>query len=157
MNVLHGLIVTAPDELRTNLAGLHGPRLIQRCARLQPEQTRLVDLLDQPDTLVLAAAKIALSDLARRWQQLNDEIKTLDVQLAQLLPRTAPGLLALPGVGPTVAGQLLSPIRALGLRLVGEPMTQFSGAARDSTAPAPWDTRECLMLKQDLSPPAGCW
>jgi transposase len=107
MNVLHGLIVTAPDELRTNLAGLHGPRLIQRCARLQPEQTRLVDLLDQPDTLVLAAAKTALSDLARRWQQLNDEIKTLDVQLAQLLPRTAPGLLALPGVGPTVAGQLL--------------------------------------------------
>ena len=107
MNALHGLIVTAPDQLRTDLAGLRGPRLIQRCLQLQPEQPRLVDLLDRPDALVLAAAATALGELAQRWQHLNDQVKALDLQLAQLLPRTAPGLLALPGVGPTVAGQLL--------------------------------------------------
>jgi transposase len=107
MNALHGLIVTAPDQLRADLAGLRGPRLIQRCIHLQPEQPRLVDLLDRPHALVLAAATTALRELAQRWQHLNDQVKALDLQLAQLLPRTAPGLLALPGVGPTIAGQLL--------------------------------------------------
>jgi transposase len=107
INALHGLLVTAPDQLRVDLAGLRGPRLVQRCIHLQPEPARLVTLLDRPDALVLAAATTAVRELALRWQHLNDQVKALDVQLAQLLPRTAPGLLALPGVGPTVAGQLL--------------------------------------------------
>jgi transposase len=38
---------------------------------------------------------------------LNHQIKALDTQLAQLLPTTAPNLLALHGVGLEVAGQLL--------------------------------------------------
>jgi transposase len=108
MNALHGLIVTAPDQLRADLAGLRGPRLIQRCIQLQPEHAPLlVDLLDRPHALVLAAATTALGELAQRWQYLNDQVNALDLQLAQLLPGTAPSLLALPGVGPTIAGQLL--------------------------------------------------
>jgi transposase len=56
---------------------------------------------------MLAAATTALGELAQRWQHLHHQVKVLDAQLAQLLPRTAPSLLALPGVGLEVAGQLL--------------------------------------------------
>jgi transposase len=107
MNALHGLVVTAPDQLRADLTGLNGRQLVSRCGQLEPNPARLVDLLDHPDTLMLAAATTALGELAQRWQHLHHQVKVLDAQLAQLLPRTAPSLLALPGVGLEVAGQLL--------------------------------------------------
>ena len=56
---------------------------------------------------MLAAATTALGELAQRWHYLNHQIKALDTQLAQLLPTTAPNLLALHGVALEVTGQLL--------------------------------------------------
>jgi hypothetical protein len=94
MNALHGLVVTAPDQLRADLAGLNGRQLVSCCGQLEPTPGRLIDLIDQPDTLMLAAATTALQELAQRWQYLNHQIKALDTQLAQLLPTTAPDLLA---------------------------------------------------------------
>ena len=54
------------------------------------------------------ATKTALRRLARRHQHLSEEIGEADHELAQLVGEVAPELLALPGVGPEVAGQLLT-------------------------------------------------
>ena len=141
MNALHGLIVTAPDELRTDLAGLTAPADQLLCPpRARPD--RLVDLLDQPDTLMLAAATTALSDLARRWQYLNHQIKALDTQLAQLLPTTAPNLLALHGVGPRSPANCSSPPAATPTGSPAKPPSPASAGWRpsQSAAAAPPDT-----------------
>jgi transposase len=53
------------------------------------------------------AAKTALRRLARRYQALQQEIKEADADLAPLVTRAAPSLVALPGVGTETAGQLL--------------------------------------------------
>jgi transposase len=96
---LKTLIVTAPDELRTRLRGLTVKQLIATCAGLQP---------DPADAAAPAtAATIALRSLARRHQQLSAEIADLDELLEPLVAAINPGLLAVHGVGPDVAGQLL--------------------------------------------------
>src|SRR5215204_2255876 len=53
------------------------------------------------------ATKTALRWLAGRHQQLSEEIAEADHELDQLVHQVAPALLALPGVGPEVAGQML--------------------------------------------------
>ena len=54
------------------------------------------------------ATKTALRRLARRHQQLSEEIVDADQDLDQLVREVAPVLLELPGVGAEVAGQLLT-------------------------------------------------
>ncbi|HSK27475.1 MAG TPA: IS110 family transposase [Jiangellales bacterium] len=101
MNQLRGLLVSAPAGLREQLQGL-GPRaLVTASARLRPEP--VVSAADP----ALAAAKTALRSLARRHQDLTAEIAGLDPQIRALAAAAAPTLLALPGVGPEVGGQLL--------------------------------------------------
>ena len=96
---LKTLIVTDPDELRTRLRGLTVKQLIVTCAGSQP---------DPADAAAPAtAATIALRSLARRHQQLSAEIADLDELLEPLVAAINPGLLAVHGVGPDVAGQLL--------------------------------------------------
>nr|WP_043665265.1 transposase [Streptomyces xylophagus] len=51
--------------------------------------------------------RIALRRLAKRYQHLSEEIAAADAELRALITHTAPGLLALPGVGTETAGQLL--------------------------------------------------
>jgi transposase len=98
INQLRALIVTGPTELRQQLRDLTGGILIDTCARMRPTG----DLADP-----IQATKAALRRLARRHQQLSAEIRELDAELAPLVTTTAPALLALPGVGIEVAGQLL--------------------------------------------------
>jgi transposase len=50
---------------------------------------------------------LALRTLARRYQALDAEVTALDCELDRLTVTAAPGLLALFGVGPEVAGALL--------------------------------------------------
>ena len=69
------------------------------CARLRPT-TELAD----PEQ----ATKVALRRLARRHQHLTQEITEADAELKNLVTAAAPRLLALPGVGIEVAGQLLT-------------------------------------------------
>ncbi|BCB75875.1 IS110 family transposase [Phytohabitans flavus] len=93
------LIVTAPDELRARLRGLNVKQLIATCATLRP---------DRADAATPATAvKLALRCLARRHQQLSAEITDLDELLEPLVAAINPDLLAVHGVGPDVAGQLL--------------------------------------------------
>ncbi|MDQ3383098.1 MAG: transposase, partial [Actinomycetota bacterium] len=57
---------------------------------------------------VTAATKTSLRHLAHRHQALSAEIAELDADIAPLVAAAAPQLLALRGVGPEVAGQLLA-------------------------------------------------
>ena len=98
INQLRALLLTGPAELRQQLRGLTAGALIETCARMRPT----ADLADP-----VQATKAALRRLARRHQQLTEEIRELDAELAPLVAATAPRLLALPGVGIEVAGQLL--------------------------------------------------
>jgi len=112
---LKALIVTAPDTLRTHLAGLDGNQLVGACARLRP--TRHTPLVPspyakrppRPGRLVdpTAATKRALASLATRIGHLDDELAALDDDLHTLITPLAPRLLSLQGVGLDVAGQLL--------------------------------------------------
>ena len=98
LNQLHALRTTAPDALRAELGGLTVTKLVAMCVRLRPGD----DLADP-----VHAAKMALRTLARRIQQLNDEIAALDKQLDPLVAATAPTLVAQQGVGTDVAAGLL--------------------------------------------------
>ncbi|WIV62241.1 IS110 family transposase [Amycolatopsis nalaikhensis] len=96
---IRALIVTAPDPLREHLRHLKLPALITTCAGWRPDRT---------DTASPATAtRLALRSLARRHQQLTTEITDLDQLLAPLAATISPRLLAVPGVGTDVAGQLL--------------------------------------------------
>jgi transposase len=93
------LIITAPEELRSRLRGLKTRQLIEVCAAARPDPAHAHD----PAT----AAQLALRTLARRHQQLSAEITELDTLIEPLVATINPALVALNGVGPDVAGQLL--------------------------------------------------
>ena len=90
--------VTAPDELREEPRGLSLARL-----RLRASRFRVPTVVNTP----LAATRPALRSLAQRFRQLSVEIARLDVQLARLVAEAAPQLVARPGIGIQIAGQLL--------------------------------------------------
>jgi len=100
LNQLRNLITTAPDTLRTTLTGRHGTALLTTCLALPLDEQHLHD----PATATTAA----LHALAGRIHALNTEITLADKRLRPLVTTTAPTLIALPGVGPEVAGQLLT-------------------------------------------------
>jgi transposase len=99
-NVLHALVVTAPDELRAHLRPLTLPQLVTSAAAFRLSQ--------QPLTTPSAAAKQALKSIARRHQQLSAEIDALDRHLDQLVAQAAPTLVAIKGVGTDIASTLLT-------------------------------------------------
>jgi transposase len=94
---LQAVIVNAPPELRESLQPLSKMALIDRCAGLRPG----------PVTTVAAATKHTLRSIARRWQQLNAEIKTHEALLTELTGQLVPQLVAAFGVGPDTAAELL--------------------------------------------------
>jgi transposase len=93
---LKAVIVNAPPELREALQPLSKMALIERCVGLRPG----------PVTTVAAATK-HMRSIARRWQQLNTEIKTHEALLTQLTGQLVPQLVAAFGVGPDTAAELL--------------------------------------------------
>ncbi len=104
---LHSIIIASSGELRDELIGLTKRTLVKRCDALEPDTADPLELVDQPDRLQLAATKLALRDLARRWLALDAEIKMLDRRIKRLVEHTAPDLVELCGVGAEIAGQLL--------------------------------------------------
>lgn len=99
MNQIRGLLVSAPAELREQVAGLNRAALIGALARLRPGGD-----LSTPIT----ATRAALRRLARRHQAMDDEIADLDIELGPLTHQAAPALLELFGAGAETAGQLLA-------------------------------------------------
>jgi transposase len=98
---IHGLLFSAPDELRAKLAGHNRAALVKRCAKLRPDPT---GSLTDPAHV----AKAMLRRLARRIHTLDEEIAEADAQLLELIKATAPVLLDVLGVGTEAAGQLLT-------------------------------------------------
>ena len=97
MNQMKALVVTAPVELREELAGLTARRLVDRCRSFRPG--RLVT--------PAVAAKHVLRLLARRHSQLTSEIEGVDEELVRLTAETAPALVHAFGVGADTAATLL--------------------------------------------------
>lgn len=97
---LGGLMITAPAELREQLAERASlSAKAARCRQLRPDTGRLGEPIN--------AAKVALRSLARRIALLEDEIARLDSQLAPLVATAAPRTIALFGVSTGHAGQFL--------------------------------------------------
>jgi transposase len=100
INQLKGLIVTAPEPLRERLRELTGAALIAACADLHVDETQL----DDP----AHATAAALRTIAERIHQFGAEIRQADKRLRPIVTRTAPRLIALPGIGPEGAAKLLT-------------------------------------------------
>lgn len=96
-NQITGLIVNAPDELRSRLRDLDTTRRVVVCARFRCG----------PVTDTREATKTALRSLARRHLELTAEIELLDGRLRELCIAANPALLGARGVGPEVAATLL--------------------------------------------------
>jgi transposase len=101
---LLSVINTAPQDLRDQLRHLSPTTLIVHCTRLRPRP-----VLPDPAgcASVPDATKMALVSLAKRIQQLDEEIRELDKTLTRLVKAAAPGLHELHGVGTETAGALL--------------------------------------------------
>ena len=98
-NQLRDLILTAPEQVRQQLAGLPSQRQVDLAARFRPH-----DLAGPAE-----GAKAAMASVARRHQELAAEIARLDAALGELLTRAAPPeLLAKQGVATVVAATLLT-------------------------------------------------
>jgi transposase len=74
-------------------------QLIRTCAAWRPDTTNVTD--------PVSATRIALKSLARRILELGDEIAMLDELIKPIVTALAPQLLARPGIGVEIAGQLL--------------------------------------------------
>ena len=92
------LTFSAPDQLQSRLKGLPIAQFVAAAQGLRPSSS--------PDA-VTAATKAALSSLAHRVADLEEEIRELDTMITPLLKSTAPDLLAVYGVGIDTAAALL--------------------------------------------------
>ncbi len=98
-NQLRDLLVTAPQALRQQLAGLPRGQQVEMAARFRPG-----DLAGPAE-----GARAAMASVARRHQQLTAEIARLDAALGDLVTHAAPaGFLAKQGVATQVAATLLA-------------------------------------------------
>jgi transposase len=97
MITLKAVLVTADPELREQLQPLSKRALIERCTGLRPG----------PVTSVTAATNHTLRSIARRWQQLNDEIKTHAALLGELTGQLVPQPVDAFGVGADTAAEML--------------------------------------------------
>jgi transposase len=97
-NQLRGLLVTSPETLRRHLRRLSIKELVTVAARFRPGPA--------PGD-VQTATKFALRSVARRYQQLSEEIAELDERLGRLVAEAAPGLVSLPAIGTNHAATLL--------------------------------------------------
>lgn len=98
---IHGILWSAPEELRERLTGYDRAALVTRCAKLRPP-THLP--LHDP----AVTARRMLRRLARRVQQLDEEIADANTELEIILRQHTPTLMNIFGVGAEAAGQILT-------------------------------------------------
>ena len=93
-NQLHALIITAPDETRQRLGDLPIRRVVESILAANSE--------------TVGGYGLAMTSLARRWQQLDVEAAALKTELERVVREAAPaGLLDEQGVGSDVAAALM--------------------------------------------------
>jgi len=127
LNLMHQLIVTAPEDLRQELAGLTKHTLPEHCARFR--------VTDNPDAMAdpRAATKATLKRLGRRVLALVEESEFYHAQITALTASIAPTVLDQPGVGPQTLAQLLITISSNPDRFA----TEAAFAALCGTSPIP--------------------
>lgn len=98
INQIRALLINGPAELREQMSQLPTVQMLKRLSHLRPGTD-----IAHPGT----ACRQALKSLARRYADLNHEIKELHRTISELTKQAAPELLERPGVGVQVAAQLL--------------------------------------------------
>lgn len=96
---LHAMVTSAPDAIRERLRSLPLGELLRTCAALRGSARQSAEEF---------ATVTALRSTARRALACEAEAAELEAQLDTLVRRLAPNLLALVGVGPIVAGQVIT-------------------------------------------------
>ena len=99
ISALHALVTSAPDGLRERLRTLPLGQLLQTCAGLRDSSQRSVEE---------SATVLAMRTTARRALACEREAAELEVHLDRLVRRLAPELLGQLGIGPVVAGQIIT-------------------------------------------------
>ncbi|MGP3968217.1 IS110 family transposase [Streptomyces sp. 6N223] len=97
INQLRAVVVTASPQLREPLEGLTIPKLVRACIALPGAAVGTA----------AAAAVFTLRLLARRVEELDDEIAALKQQITDVIRQHTPQLLDCYGVGPDTAATLL--------------------------------------------------
>jgi transposase len=97
INQARALILTGPDDIRARFARQAPADLVAELALLRP----------RPGDVVGYSTRIALRELGRRAQFLDEQLGRLDEQIVPLVTAHTPGLLRLYGVGPDTAAVLL--------------------------------------------------
>jgi transposase len=98
INQLRGLLISAPDNIRTKLWDSKTTECVKNCAQLRT--------LGESKWLITLATTLRL--LAKRWLYLSAELKELDKTLKDLTARAAKRLRQQFGVGPQTAATLLA-------------------------------------------------
>jgi transposase len=91
------LIITGPDDIRARFTGQTPAGLVAELAALRP----------RPGSMVRYHTLLALRELGRRAQFLDDQLGRLDELILPLVTARAPGLPGLYGAGPDTAAMLL--------------------------------------------------
>lgn len=99
LQMIQTQIVSAPEDLRSQLRSMTRMRLIRTLASWRPDLSGYRD--------VTTAYRIALKALARRYLELHDEIADHDVMIKTIVDELAPDLVARMAVGYQSAAQLL--------------------------------------------------
>lgn len=106
-NNLFGTMIGAPSSVRDELVELTKRTFVNRCLDQEPETEDLLELIDEPERLVVASVKLTLRNLARRWRTLDGEVQALSRQIEAVVSHVAPELVQLFGVSSELAGQFL--------------------------------------------------
>ena len=97
INELKALVVTAPVDLRDQLADLTTAALVAKCIRFRVSGGTVSEH---------TATKTAMRSLTRRIKSLTTEVAELTALIAELVKTVAPHLLDQPGVGPVTAARI---------------------------------------------------
>jgi transposase len=98
MLALKAIIVGAPAALRERLDTIRSTMaLVRHLASLRPG----------PLTTTTASAKASLRAIARRWLDLDAEVRAHDTELHRLTERCAPEMVAAHGMGTAIAAEML--------------------------------------------------
>lgn len=98
INQIRGMLISAPDEIRSRLWKSNAAECARSCSRI-----RSLGVSSWSKTLATT-----LRLLAKRWLYLTEELKSLDKDLDQLTAKTAKRVRKQFGVGPQTAATLLS-------------------------------------------------
>ena len=98
LNQLRQIVICGPDEVRARFKDRYKTGLITEAAAMRPRKG------SDPVTYT---TYVVMRGLARRIRDLDDEMRTIDDALTELIAETAPSLLACYGVGVVTAATLL--------------------------------------------------